>query len=61
MEAGADNLERMLDERGHTFGSVRIAVGKSGIAFGFPRDPMLHVSWWVLAAMVLAVRFLRRR
>jgi hypothetical protein len=61
VESAADNLERMLDERGHAFGPVRIAVGRSGIAVGFPADPMLHVSWWVLAAMVLAVRFLRRR
>jgi hypothetical protein len=53
-------MERMLDERGHTFGRVRIAVARSGIAIGFPRDPMLHVSWWALAAAVVVVRLVRR-
>jgi hypothetical protein len=50
----------MLDEQGRTFGPVRIAVSRSGIAIGFPRDPMLHVSWWALAAAVVVVRVVRR-
>jgi len=57
----ADDIEHLLAERGHTFGPVRIAVGRSGVAVGFPDDPMLHVSWWVLAAAIVALRFLRRR
>lgn len=51
----------MLDDRGLTFGPVRIALGRSGVAVGFPRDPMLHVSWWVLGAALLIVRLIRRR
>ena len=53
-------MERMLDERGHTFGRVRIAFARSGIAIGFPRDPMLHVSWWALVAVLVVVRLVRR-
>jgi hypothetical protein len=56
----AEGMERMLDDRGHTFGRVRIAFARSGIAIGFPRDPMLHVSWWALVAVVLVVRVVRR-
>ena len=59
--ARADNVERLLAERGYALGSVLIALGRSGVAVGFPRDPMLHVSWWVLAAVILAVRLLRHR
>lgn len=55
----------MLDERGHDFGHprVRVAVGRSGIAFGFPRDPMLHVSWWAFVALfaLVGIRFIFRR
>jgi hypothetical protein len=57
----ADAIECLLDERGHTFGPVRVAFGRSGIAIGFPRDPMVHVSWWVIAAFVVVARLLRRR
>jgi hypothetical protein len=57
----ADAIERLLEERGHTFGPVRVAVGRSGIAIGFPRDPMVHVSWWAVAAFVVVARLLRRR
>jgi hypothetical protein len=59
--ARADNIERMLDERGLAFGPVRIALGRSGIAVGFPRDPMVHVSWLALAAVIVVARLLRRR
>jgi hypothetical protein len=44
--------ERLLDERGRLLaGRIRVAVGRSGIVVGFPHDPMIHVSWWVLAAL----------
>jgi len=55
------NAERLLAERGHTFGPVRVAVGRSGVAIGFPERPMLHVSWWALAALLVVLRILRRR
>src|ERR671934_1679978 len=45
---------------GAPFGSVRIAVGTSGFAAGVQADPMLHVSWWVLAGVIWVVRLLRR-
>ena len=61
METAHVDVERLLAEQGHTFGRVRIAVGRTGVALGFPKDPMLHVSWWVLAAVIVAVRLLRRR
>jgi hypothetical protein len=57
----ADHIERVLEERGHTFGPLRIAAGKSGIAIGFPKDPIIHVSWWVLGGLILTVRILRPR
>ena len=56
--------ERLLDERGHDLGlaGVRIAAGRSGLAVGFPRDPMVHVSWPALGALaLLSVVVLRRR
>ena len=55
-----ESIERLLEEQGHTFGRVRIAVARSGIAIGFPRDPMLHVSWWAILAVVVVVRLVRR-
>jgi len=55
-----ENVARLLEEQGRTFGRVRIAVARSGIAIGFPRDPMLHVSWWALLAAVVVVRLVRR-
>ena len=53
--ARLDQAERLLAEHGRDIGSgrVRIAAGRSGIAVGFPRDPMLHVSWWVLVAIAV--------
>lgn len=56
-----DKVEQMLADQGHTVGPVRVAVGKSGIAVGFPRDPMLHLSWWAIAAFIVVVRLSRRR
>jgi hypothetical protein len=60
-----DDVERLLDEKGRDLGLVRarVAVGRSGIALGFPKDPMLHVSWWVLSGLVLVTGALlvRRR
>jgi hypothetical protein len=49
-----EKVERMLMEHGHElrFTPIRVAVGRSGIAVGFPEDPMFHVSWWVLLALV---------
>jgi hypothetical protein len=55
-----ENVARLLEERGHTYGPVRIASTRSGVAVGFPRDPMLHVSWWAILAVVVAVRVVRR-
>jgi hypothetical protein len=57
----APDIERLLDERGVTFGAMRIAAGRSGLAVGFPRDPMLHISWWILGAVFLAVWLRRHR
>jgi hypothetical protein len=50
--AGAETL---LTERGHdfAFGRARFATGRTGIAVGFPKDPMIHVSWWVIAALAV--------
>ena len=56
-----ENAERLLAERGHTFGSVRVALGRSGVAIGFPERPMLHVSWWAFGALLVVLRILRRR
>jgi hypothetical protein len=57
----ADAMEHLLDVRRRSFGPVRVAFGRSGVAIGFPRDPMVHVSWWALAAIVVVARLLRRR
>ena len=43
--------ERLLSDRGRQLGPVRVAAGRSGVVLGFPRDPMLHVSWIALAAI----------
>jgi hypothetical protein len=42
-----EKVERMLAEHGHELrlAPIRVAVGRSGIAVGFPEDPMFHVSW----------------
>jgi hypothetical protein len=61
----SDEIETLLAERGHDLGfaRIRVAAGRSGIAVGFPEDPTIHVSWWVLSALVVlaGTRFLRRR
>jgi hypothetical protein len=60
-----DDVERLLADQGRDLGfaRARVAVGRSGIALGFPKDPMLHVSWWVLSGLVLVTGALlvRRR
>jgi hypothetical protein len=59
-----DALERLLASRGHDVGvgHLRVAAGRSGIAVGFPRDPMLHVSWPVIVALgLLCAALLSRR
>ena len=57
-----ESVERLLDEQGHDLaaGRVRVATGRSGVAIGFPQKPMIHVSWWALAAIV-ALACARRR
>ena len=49
-----ESVERLLEEQGHDLagGRVRVAAGSSGVAIGFPQRPMIHVSWWALAAVV---------
>ena len=37
------------------------AAGRSGVAVGFPRDPLLHVSWAVLLGSALLLRLLSGR
>jgi hypothetical protein len=60
-----DDVERLLAARGRDLGfaQARVAVGRSGVALGFPKDPMVHVSWWVLSALVVVTGALlvRRR
>jgi MYXO-CTERM domain-containing protein len=58
-----DDIELLLAERGHDLagGRVRVAAGPSGIAVGFPKDPMLHLSWWALLAFALVAGLRRRR
>ena len=55
-----DTIEELLAEHGKG-AHVRVAVGRSGIAVGFPRDPMIHVSWGAMLAIAIVVRLLRRR
>ena len=55
-----ERMERLLDERGVQIGRVRIAVGRSGIAVGFPREPMLHVAWGALLGFGALAALLRR-
>jgi MYXO-CTERM domain-containing protein len=60
-ESRLERMEQMLDERGVRVGRLRLAAGRSGIAVGFPRDPMLHVAWGALAALGVAAALVRRR
>jgi hypothetical protein len=57
-----DQAERLLVERGRPIGPVRVAAGRSGLVLGFPRDPMVHVSWIALTAitgLIVAIRLRR--
>ena len=59
-----DDIDRMLAERGRDVGvaGLRVATGRTGVALGFPDDPVMHVSWGVLcAAVVLGGALLLRR
>lgn len=46
-----DQAERLLTERGRPIGPVRVAANRSGLVLGFPRDPMVHVSWIAVTAI----------
>jgi hypothetical protein len=56
-----DQVERLLNDRGRRLGPVRVAAGRSGIAVAFPREPMVHVSWAALAAIVGLIAAVRVR
>lgn len=57
-----EGAERLLADRGRRIGPARLAVGRSGLAVGFPDDPLLHVSWFALAAIGgVSVALARRR
>jgi len=55
--------EELLLEGGHDVirGRVRVAAGRSGVAIGFPNDPLVHLSWWVLAVGAFLWRHGRRK
>jgi hypothetical protein len=57
-----DQAERLLSDHGIQLGPVQVAAGRSGVVLGFPRDPMLHVSWIALAVIsgLIAAFKLRR-
>jgi hypothetical protein len=59
-----DDLDRLLAERGHDLasGRIRIAAGRSGVAVGFPKAPLIHLAWWALVplALVAAARLARQ-
>ena len=61
--ARLDDIESLLAERGHDLasGRIRIAAGRSGVAVGFPQKPLIHVSWFALAGIVVFVAVRRRR
>jgi hypothetical protein len=59
-----DQAVRLLEERGRDVGPVRFAAGRSGVAVGFPRDPLIHVSWLAATAVtgvVVAIKLLGSR
>jgi hypothetical protein len=56
-----DELEQLLAARGRDIGRMRVAPARSGIVVGFPKDPLLHVSWWILSAAGVLVVMRRRR
>jgi hypothetical protein len=57
-----EEVDRMLAD-GRALGRVRVGANRGGVAIGFPRDPAIHVSWWVLGTLALlwSVRVARRR
>jgi hypothetical protein len=57
-----DDIEALLAERGYELasGRIRVAAGRSGVALGFPQRPLIHVSWWAVAGIVLLVGVRRR-
>jgi MYXO-CTERM domain-containing protein len=61
-DARLEHVESLLADQGHDLagGRVRVAVGRSGVAIGFPQLPLIHVSWWALAGVALAVGVRRR-
>jgi hypothetical protein len=61
--AHVEDAQRLLAEKGHDVGILRarVAAGRSGVAIGFPRDPMLHVSWPALAELAFLFAVLRAR
>ena len=63
MSERLDEIERLLAERGRDLGflPVRVAAGRSGIAVGFPREPLLHVSWWAMLPLALLTGAVVRR
>jgi hypothetical protein len=58
-----ENAQRLLADKGHDVGvfGMRVAAGRSGIAIGFPQDPMVHVSWLVLGGLVVLAVVARSR
>jgi hypothetical protein len=58
-----DHAERLLAEHGHRLGflPVRVAAGRSGVAVGFPREPLVHASWWALLGLAAVARMVARR
>ena len=56
-----DNAQRMLDASGVNVGPIRLAVGRTGVAFGFSENALIHISWLALAAAFVMFRLLRRR
>jgi hypothetical protein len=58
-----DHAERLLAERGRDLasGRIRVAAGRTGVVLGFPRRPLIHVSWFVVAGLALFLAIRRTR
>src|SRR5207247_1247926 len=59
-----ERAQRMLARGGHDvpfLRPMRLAAGTSGVAVGFPRDPMVHLSWWALAGGAVLLALVRVR
>jgi hypothetical protein len=58
-----ENAQRLLAEKGHDLGvlGMRVAAGRSGVAVGFPQDPLVHVSWIVLGGLAVLALVVRTR